>query len=72
MPYVALYAHKMLGQVAAVKLAVDLLTDPTTVGRGEVAELARQNLDDLELTLKALITAPRESLDEDPSGRPPG
>jgi predicted HTH domain antitoxin len=62
MPFIAVSAHKMLGSVAALRIAVELLEQGALPAErhAEVAVMARRQLDELETTLKLLITAPRE------------
>ena len=61
-PYVAVQAHKMLGDVAAVRMAVHLLADPslTEEQRATAQASLALRLESIEEGLRALITAPRE------------
>jgi hypothetical protein len=73
MPFVALAAHKMLTEVASLRMAFDLLADPATdeSQRARLIAVAARQLDGIEETLKELIVAPRD-LHTDPTGDPTG
>ena len=66
MPYVAVQAHKMLGDVAAIRMAVHLLVDGslTEEQRTTAASSLALRLESLEDGLRELITAPREDVAE--------
>jgi len=61
-PYIAVQAHKLLGDLAAVRMAVHLLDEPSLSDEQRAttrASLALR-LDAIEEGLKELITAPRD------------
>jgi hypothetical protein len=61
MPYVAVQAHRLLGDLAAVRMAVHLLEDPglSDEHRARTREALASRLDAMEEVLHQLITAPR-------------
>jgi hypothetical protein len=61
MPYVAVQAHRLLGDIAAVRMAIHLLEDPALPEehRARTREALATRLDAMEDVLKELITAPR-------------
>jgi hypothetical protein len=60
-PYVAVQAHKLLGDLAAVRMAMHLLADGslTEEQRTTAAGSLALRLDAIEEGLRELITAPR-------------
>ena len=62
MPYIAVQAHKLLGDVAAVRMAMHLLDEPslTDEQRATAKASLALRLDALEEGLKELITSPRD------------
>ena len=61
MPYVAVQAHRLLGDLAAVRMAVHLLDDPalSEEHRARTKAALASRLDAMEDVLHELITAPR-------------
>jgi hypothetical protein len=61
MPYVAVQAHRLLGDIAAVRMAIHLLEDPSLSDehRARTKDALASRLDAMEDVLKELITAPR-------------
>jgi hypothetical protein len=61
-PYVAVVAHKLLGDVAAVRMALHLLESEglSEAQRTQATSSLTLRLDALEEGLKELITAPRD------------
>lgn len=62
MPYIAVVAHRLLGDVAAVRMALHLLENEglTEAQRAQATASLTLRLDALEEGLKELITAPRD------------
>jgi hypothetical protein len=61
-PYIAVVAHRLLGDVAAVRMALHLLENEglTEAQRAQATASLTLRLDALEEGLKELITAPRD------------